>query len=112
MDSEQTIKIDKGCIILAVANIVIFLFMYVTKTAGDTEFMATHGAVYIPYMIERGVWYPIFTAMFLHFDIEHLVNNMVMLVAVGRYVEKDMGTVRFILACWGRMNREKIWISL
>ncbi len=87
----------KGCILLAVVNIIIFLYMFATKTAGDADFMAKHGAVYIPYMLENGIWYPIFTAMFLHFDIGHLANNMVMLVAVGRYVEKEMDTIKFMI---------------
>ncbi len=97
MENEQGIKIEKGCIILAAVNIVVFLYMFVTKSAGDAEFMATHGAVYIPYMLENGIWYPVFTAIFLHFDIEHLANNMVMLVAVGRYIEKDMGTIKLVI---------------
>ena len=96
MDSFQR-RIYKGCIILAAVNIIIFLYMFVTGKAGDAEYMASHGAVYFPYMIEKGMWYPLVTAMFLHFDIEHLANNMVMLVAVGRYVEKGMGSVRFMI---------------
>ena len=90
-------KVEKGCIILAAVNIIIFLLMYAAGAAGDVEFMATHGAVFPPLMIERGVWYPLFTAMFLHFDIEHLANNMVMLVAVGRYIEYGMGTFKFLI---------------
>ena len=79
------------------ANILVFLYMFAVGVSGDAEYMATHGAVFFPYMIKNGMWYPLVTAMFLHFDIEHLANNMVMLVAVGRYVEKDMGTVKFVL---------------
>ena len=97
MDEKQDLRIKKGCIILAVANILVFLYMFAVGVSGDTEYMATHGAVFFPYMIKNGMWYPLVTAMFLHFDIEHLANNMVMLVAVGRYVEKDMGTVKFVL---------------
>ena len=97
MGEKQDLRIEKGCIILAVANILVFLYMFVVGVSGDAEYMATHGAVFFPYMIKNGMWYPLVTAMFLHFDIEHLANNMVMLVAVGRYVEKDMGTVKFVL---------------
>ena len=97
MSKDQELKIGIGCIILAAINAVIFLFMFITHTAGNAEFMAGHGAVYFPYMLEQGTWYTLITAMFLHFDIEHLANNMVMLLAVGRYIEKNMGTVRFIV---------------
>ena len=90
-------KVEKGCIVLAAVNIIIFLLMYAAGAAGDAEFMASHGAVFPPLMIGRGIWYPLFTAMFLHFDIEHLANNMVMLVAVGRYIEYEMGTLKFFI---------------
>ena len=90
-------KAEKGCIVLAVLNIVIFLLMYVAGVAGDAGFMASHGAIFPPVMIEHGIWYPFFTAMFLHFDIEHLANNMVMLVAVGRYIENEMGTFKLMI---------------
>ncbi len=90
-------RTKKGCIFLAFVNTAIFLYMFATKTAGNVDFMARHGAIYYPLMVENGIWYPIFTAMFLHFDAGHLANNMIMLVAVGRYVEKDMGTVKFMI---------------
>ena len=97
MAEKENISVEKGCIILVATNAIVFLYMFVMGTAGDAEYMATHGAVFFPYMVEKGMWYPLITAMFLHFDIEHLANNMVMLVAVGRYVEKDMGTGRLML---------------
>ena len=94
---DENLGIKKGCIALAVVNIAVFLYQSVTGTAGNAEYLASHGAVFFPYMESREAWYPLFTAMYLHFDFEHLANNMVMLLAVGRYVEKDMGTVRFLI---------------
>ncbi len=72
MDEKQDLRIEKGCIILTAANILVFLYMFTIGMAGDAEYMATHGAVFFPYMIKNGMWYPLVTAMFLHFDIEHL----------------------------------------
>lgn len=36
--------------------------------------------------------------MFMHFGLMHILNNMVMLGAVGRIVEIAMGHVRFLIA--------------
>ena len=35
--------------------------------------------------------------MFLHFGFEHLMNNMIMLGAIGMYLEPAIGKIRFLL---------------
>ena len=42
-------------------------------------------------------YYRIFTCMFLHFGITHLMNNMVMLGALGWNLELEIGKLRFII---------------
>ena len=88
---------EKSSIGLAAINVVVFAVMAFMGGIGNADFMIGHGAIYPPKMLTEGVWYPLFTAMFLHFDIEHLANNMIMLVAVGSYVEKNMGSVRVVI---------------
>ncbi|MCR5451500.1 MAG: rhomboid family intramembrane serine protease [Lachnospiraceae bacterium] len=97
MESDNEFKKEKGCIGLAVINILVFAYMLIIGVAGDGEYMSTHGAIYPPFMLEKNMWYPLFTAMFMHFDVRHLANNMIMLVAVGSYVERNMGTIRFLV---------------
>lgn len=58
----------------------------------------------LPSEVGHGFWqYRLFTCMFLHFDIEHLLNNMLMLALMGKYVERHVGkgTYLFIYACAG-----------
>lgn len=84
-------------IALAVINIVVFLFLSFQGMTEDAEFMAEHGAMYVPYVVERGEYYRIFTSMFLHFDIQHLTNNMVVLIAAGYILENVAGRMRFLV---------------
>ena len=67
---------------------------------GDTEdavFMLQHGAMYEPNIIEGHEYYRIFTCLFLHFGITHLLNNMVLLGALGWNLELEIGKVRFVI---------------
>ena len=60
-------------------------------------FMLDYGAMYEPYVIEGREYYRFVTSMFLHFGIEHLLNNMIMLGALGFNLEPEIGKIRFLL---------------
>lgn len=47
--------------------------------------------------IVNGEWYRLITAMFLHQNFEHLVNNMICLYVLGRVLEKKMGPALYLL---------------
>ena len=49
------------------------------------------------YIVEKGEVYRLFTSMFLHFGIEHLVNNMLVLFVLGSRLEQVTGKIRFVL---------------
>lgn len=82
---------------LAAVNVIIF---FVLTFLGDTEdamFMMNHGAVYPELVVDGGEWYRLFTCMFLHFGIEHLMNNMVLLVVAGTQLEHALGKIKYLL---------------
>ena len=56
-------------------------------------------AVYLLY--EKGGLYRLVTAAFLHADIEHLLNNMLLLYCCGDIVEQCLGKVRFLILYFG-----------
>lgn len=82
---------------LVVINIGVFLVLSFMGTTEDTRFMMEHGASYGPYIVERHEYYRIFTSLFLHFGINHLLNNMVMLGALGWNLELETGRIKFLL---------------
>lgn len=84
-------------LILVIINVVIFIIM---EMAGDTTnvyYMYEHGAMYMPAIIRDGEYYRLFTAMFLHFGVEHLAGNMMALIFIGDNVEKALGKVKYVL---------------
>ena len=84
-------------LILAAANAVIFLILDIGGDTQDAQFMAYHGAMYTPFVIVYHQWYTLFTSMFLHFGISHLANNMLLLFGLGNYIERLMGTWKFVV---------------
>lgn len=51
----------------------------------------SRGALYTEAILRAGESYRIFTAAFLHADLNHLFNNMIMLLLVGAIIENYIG---------------------
>lgn len=88
-------------IVLIGVNVAVF---FVLSLFGDTEdalFMLQHGAMYDYLVIHDHEFYRLFTCLFLHFGIEHLLNNMVILGALGWNLEIETGRIRFLLIYFG-----------
>ena len=82
---------------LIVINVLVFFLLSVR---GDTEsgyFVLQYGAMYEPLVTEGHEYYRLITSLFLHFGIQHLLNNMVMLGALGYQLENAIGRIKFLL---------------
>ncbi|MCD8217591.1 MAG: rhomboid family intramembrane serine protease [Clostridiales bacterium] len=84
-------------ITFAVINVVVFVVLEILGDTSDAAFMLQHGAMYPPAVLYGGEWYRLVTSAFLHFGISHLINNMVLLVCLGSYLERAYGKVRFLI---------------
>lgn len=82
---------------LIVINTAVFLILSVFGQTEDAYFMLQHGAMYESLVIDMHQYYRILTSIFLHFGIQHLLNNMVMLGALGWNLEREIGKVRFLI---------------
>ncbi|MEG1992848.1 MAG: rhomboid family intramembrane serine protease [Acetivibrio sp.] len=85
-----------GNTILIVINIAIFVFVDLSHSSQNTAWMLKCGAMYWPYLLERGDYYRLLTSMFLHFGTAHIFNNMLVLWFIGGSLEKLIGHIRFI----------------
>lgn len=83
-------------IFLIVINVIVFLILEFLGQTESVVFMMEYGAVYPPYIIEDGEYWRLFTATFMHFGFQHLLNNMVMLGAAGHILERALGKVKFL----------------
>jgi len=84
-------------IVLAAINIIIFFLLSFGGMTEDGTYMLRFGAMYVPNFVIEKEYYRIFTSMFLHFDFQHLMNNMVTLLVVGSYLEPVIGKVKFLI---------------
>lgn len=82
-------------------NLLVFLVLEMLGDTENVEFMLQHGASYTPYIVEEGKYYLLFTSMFLHFGLEHLFNNMLVLIFLGDVLEKRLGKLRYFLVYLG-----------
>ena len=88
-------------IILIAVNVTVFFILSLFGDTEDAVFMMQHGAMYSDFVIQEHEYYRLFTCLFLHFGIEHLLNNMVILGALGWNLELQTGKIRFLLIYFG-----------
>lgn len=90
-------------VILVGITVLCFFVMQIwekTMTNGNfnghtTRFLLEHGALYAP-AVREGEWYRLFTHMFLHGDILHLGNNMLILFCLGNALEHYLGKISYV----------------
>jgi rhomboid protease GluP len=87
-------------IIIAV-NIIVFLITHYTKLLGGTEQIIANGGTFWYDVIKKNQYYRILTAMFLHYDLNHIFNNMLVLTFMGAYLERATGKLRYLLLYFG-----------
>lgn len=79
-------------VLLVFLNIVIFLICTFTG-----NLLYNKGAFYMWSVITDKKYYRLLSAVFLHQDIEHLFNNMILLFFIGRIIEKQTGHITYII---------------
>ena len=76
-------------IIIAI-NLILYLFtalLSVNIIEPDLQKLVDAGALYGPYVVFKGEWWRLFTAMFLHGGMTHILMNMFSLYLIGRGAE-------------------------
>lgn len=100
---------------IMLVNIVYFLYLDLTGSSEDVAFMMRHGAMFVPAVLD-GEYFRLLIAVFMHFGIQHLVNNMLILFIFGNFMEKAMGKWRYLLfylACGVDVNLVQVgWYLL
>ena len=89
-------------VVIVVATVIAFFVMQLWEksvTEGTfyehtTGFLLQHGALHGE-SVRRGEWYRLVTHLFLHGDIWHLGNNMLILFCLGNALERYTGPVSY-----------------
>lgn len=83
--------------LLILINIVVFLGVELTGSSLDTRHMLRWGAAGTMDVLQGGEYYRLVTAMFLHFGIRHLGNNMLVLFFLGDCLERNVGKIKYFI---------------
>lgn len=85
---------------LIALNIAAFVLAEFRGSTLETAVLIDCGGAFPP-LIARGEYWRLFTSMFLHAGIRHLLNNMLLLWVMGSILEVQTGHVRFCIAALG-----------
>ena len=95
-------KKSANLILVAITVFAFFVMQFWEKSITEgtfyghtTAFLLQHGALYGP-SIRQGEWYRLVTHMFLHGDIWHLGNNMLILFCLGNALEHYVGKILYV----------------
>lgn len=88
-------------ITLIAINIIIYMVVYYTRFLGDSDKVIKEGALSWLDVTKHHQYYRLITAMFLHANLEHIFNNMLVLLFVGVNVEKLTGKFKYLFIYFG-----------
>jgi len=77
---------------LVALNIVVYI---VCTSLGEVVYNI--GGLSVATVLGDGQWYRLITGMFLHYDLSHVFNNMLILYLLGNMIEKRLGRWQFAL---------------
>ena len=72
-------------------NVIVHLIMSARGATENALYMASNGAMYPDFLTYNHQWWRIITSMFLHFNITHLMNNMIIYYCIGSRFENVIG---------------------
>lgn len=97
---NQTFQFTPVNMLIVAINILVFLGIIVLNKSFyavyDTDIMLRMGAMSYD-TVMAGKWYQLITAVFLHFGIGHLTNNMILLTYVGCELERRLGKCKYLI---------------
>ncbi|HEX3022659.1 MAG TPA: rhomboid family intramembrane serine protease [Lachnospiraceae bacterium] len=82
---------------LVAINTLVFVYFEWISSIYSSDELIEAGSIYWPLITERREYYRIFTYMFIHFGVSHLLNNMVVLIFIGNYIERAFGSGKYVL---------------
>lgn len=77
-------------------NILVYIYLTTKGDVYDGEFMFRHGASLWQAVVFDKEYYRLFTCMFLHFGMDHLLNNMFVFAFIGDDLERRIGKLRLL----------------
>lgn len=86
---------------LVIVNIAVWAVLEIMGDTFNGAYIMQYGGLYPEMVINGREWYRLFTAMFLHFGVQHLANNMILLAAAGSILERAAGHLKYLVIYLG-----------
>lgn len=87
-------RIGVVTLIIIAINAAIFLYM---DLFGDYNKIISKGCIFWPYIKFENEYYRLLTYQFLHANISHVANNMLILAIMGSTLERHVGKIKYLL---------------
>ncbi len=97
LDKFQEYKITYSIIGINIVIYIFSAFFSQDMIDMDMQTLVDMGALYGPLTVLKGEWWRLFTAMFLHGGMTHLLMNMFSLYLIGRGVEMYFDTKSYLV---------------
>lgn len=96
MDEREYLRKCPVTAAFAALNVVCFLICEFLGGSVKTDVLLRMGAAVTERILDGEIW-RLAACMFLHIGITHLINNMIVLVALGQYVEPALGHIKYAI---------------
>lgn len=83
--------------VIVFINILVFIILEAGGSTLDSGYMLDHGALEYSEVFAEGQYYRLFTHFFMHFGVEHLVNNMFVFIVLGYHLENIIGKLQYLI---------------
>lgn len=100
MKTKRNIKINN--IVMIICLIIFILYIYCYRLTNDeVSTMILLGADYKTFTLGLGEYFRLITCGFCHFNILHLVANMISLYSLGSFIENVYGPKKYLIYLFG-----------
>jgi membrane associated rhomboid family serine protease len=94
-DRHRRLRRAPAVIVLISLNVVVFLFELLQPDGNEPQMLHRLGALEPYAVVVNGEYWRLFTALFLHYGIVHLLFNLLALYVIGPPLERTIGSLRF-----------------
>jgi rhomboid protease GluP len=95
--ASESLQLTPANIIIILFNVLAFILTNYTHIFGGSDLVIEKGALSWYQVKESGEYYRIITSMFMHSDLSHLFNNMLVLMFIGGILERTAGRFKYLI---------------
>ena len=95
-DREINIKLAVANIAIVALNVIVFVIISILSPPGSDD-ISDKLALDWTLVINHDEFYRLLTCMFVHAGIDHIYNNMIILLFIGSYFELAIGRLNYII---------------